>query len=34
MTGYGTFDNAVETIKKGLITSLRKPFGIGEMDSV
>ena len=32
MTGYGTFDNAVEAIKIGAYDYLRKPFGINEID--
>ena len=31
MTGYGTFDNAVEAIKIGAYDYLRKPFGINEL---
>ena len=31
MTGYGTFDNAVEAIKIGAYDYLRKPFGINEV---
>ncbi len=31
MTGYGTFDNAVEAIKTGAYDYLRKPFGISEL---
>jgi len=32
MTGYGTFDNAVEAIKIGAYDYLRKPFGINELN--
>jgi len=32
MTGYGTFDNAVEAIKIGAYDYLRKPFGISELN--
>jgi len=31
MTGYGTFDNAVEAIKIGAYDYLRKPFGMNEI---
>ena len=31
ITGYGTFDNAVEAIKIGAYDYLRKPFGISEL---
>jgi two-component system, NtrC family, sensor histidine kinase HydH len=31
MTGYGTFDNAVEAIKIGAYDYLRKPFGLNEI---
>jgi two-component system sensor histidine kinase HydH len=31
MTGYGTFDNAVEAIKIGAYDYLRKPFGLYEI---
>jgi two-component system, NtrC family, sensor histidine kinase HydH len=31
MTGYGTFDNAVEAIKIGAYDYLRKPFGTNEL---
>ena len=31
MTGYGTFDNAVEAIKVGAYDYLRKPFGVSEL---
>ena len=31
MTGYGTFDNAVEAIKIGAYDYLRKPFGMSEL---
>lgn len=31
MTGYGTFDNAVEAIRIGAYDYLRKPFGINEL---
>ena len=31
MTGYGTFDNAVEAIKIGAYDYLRKPFGMNEL---
>ncbi|MBW1782613.1 MAG: response regulator [Deltaproteobacteria bacterium] len=32
MTGYGTFDNAVEAIKIGAYDYLRKPFGMSELN--
>jgi len=32
MTGYGTFDNAVEAIKIGAYDYLRKPFGRSELN--
>lgn len=32
ITGYGTFDNAIQAIKVGAYDYLRKPFGISELN--